>query len=108
MSQEVLAQTFQEAPETTLEKLCHPIYFVSDRTPGHILLNSFVRQRCHLFGVVDEFGSLAGIVTLEDVLESIIGEEIVDETDVAVDMQEVAKLRRKEQGNGADSQVGAD
>lgn len=107
MSQEVLANTVQDAPDTTLEKLCHPIHFVSDQTCGHILLNSFVRRRCHLFGVVDEFGSLVGIVTLEDVVESIIGEEIVDETDVAVDMQEVARLRRQDHSDNEDEPAGS-
>jgi CBS domain containing-hemolysin-like protein len=41
-----------------------------------------------------------GIVTLEDVIESSIGEEIVDEVDFAVDMQEVARLRRRDQLRG--------
>lgn len=59
-----------------------------------------MKRQTHLFGVMDDFGDLIGIVTLEDVIESLIGEEIVDEVDSAVDMQEVARLRRRDQIRG--------
>jgi CBS domain containing-hemolysin-like protein len=65
--------------------------------PGHTLLNQFLRRRKHLFGVIDEYGNIIGIVTMEDVLESLIGEEIVDETDKVVDMREVARKRSQQQ-----------
>ncbi len=81
----------------SLESLCKPMYFVSERTPGHVLLKSFIKRKSHLFGVMNKFGDLIGIVTLEDVIESLIGAEIVDEVDSAVDMQEVAQLRKREQ-----------
>ena len=71
------------------------IHLVSSDTPGHVLLETSLKRRAHLLGVVHRYGGLVGIVTLEDVLESLIGEEIVDEVDVAVDMQEVAKRRHR-------------
>ena len=47
--------------------------------------------------MVDDYGDITGIVTLEDVLEAVLGQEIVDEADSAVDMQEVAQRRKHEQ-----------
>jgi CBS domain containing-hemolysin-like protein len=47
--------------------------------------------RAHIVQIVDEYGSLAGILTLEDIIETMLGLEIVDEGDEAVDMQEHAR-----------------
>ena len=48
----------------------------------------------HLAVVLDEFGGMAGIITMEDVIETLLGLEIVDETDDTVDMREVARRHR--------------
>ena len=45
--------------------------------------------------VIEEFGAIRGIVTLEDIIETLLGLEIVDETDTVVDLQLFAKNRRK-------------
>ena len=54
------------------------------------LLSLFQTSRKHLALVVDEYGGVSGVVTLEDVLEILTG-EIVDETDKVIDLQEEAK-----------------
>ncbi len=61
------------------------------------LLNAFKKQKRHLFVVISEFGGVSGIVTIEDVIEEIIGDEIVDEFDLYEDLQKVArkKMRRR-------------
>lgn len=59
------------------------------------LLNAFKKTRSHLFVVLDEFGVVIGVVTIEDVIEEIIGSEIVDEYDRHEDMQEVAISKMK-------------
>ena len=51
----------------------------------------FLEERTHIMLVVDEYGGMEGILTLEDVLETLLGSEIVDELDAAADMQEVAR-----------------
>ena len=95
-SRDILSALAKDQFETKVEALCSPIYFVSEKTPGHVLLKSFLKRRTHLFGVSDEYGDITGIVTLEDVIESMLGEEIVDEVDSAVDMQEVAQRRKRD------------
>jgi CBS domain containing-hemolysin-like protein len=94
---EVLSGLANDQFSTTLGEISHPLLFVSEKTAGHVLLRAFLKRRTHLFGVVDEYGDITGIVTLEDVLESLLGEEIVDEIDEAVDMQEVARRKKQEQ-----------
>ena len=59
------------------------------------LLNKFKETRHHLFVVLNSYGEISGLVTVEDVVEEIIGEEIVDEFDKYVDLQEMAKRRLK-------------
>lgn len=96
LRRDVLAHLASDEFERTLGSLAKPLHFVSTSTQGHVLLKSFIRMRTHLFGVADDSGGIVGIVTLEDVLESLIGEEIVDEVDVVVDMQELARIRNEE------------
>lgn len=68
-----------------------PLYATASTALG-LLLN----QREHLLLVVDEYGGVAGVVSLEDIMETLLGVEIVGETDIAVDMREVArKLQQK-------------
>ncbi len=59
-------------------------------------LEQMLPQGHHIALVVDEFGGMEGVVTLEDLLETVLGEEIVDETDPAADMRELARRRREE------------
>lgn len=53
--------------------------------------DEFLRQRAHMMLIVDEYGSVEGILTLEDILETLLGLEIVDEGDINIDMQQYAR-----------------
>jgi len=53
---------------------------VHESTPAHQLLEQFKVKHQHLFVVLDEYGGTSGVVSLEDVLEELVG-EIIDETD---------------------------
>lgn len=54
-------------------------------------LETFIESNSHIMMVVDEYGGVEGILTLEDLLETLLGDEIVDEGDQAVDMQQLAR-----------------
>ncbi|HLU48254.1 MAG TPA: CBS domain-containing protein, partial [Planctomycetota bacterium] len=69
-----------ETDGRTVDDIKKSVLFVYESTPAHRLLQQFQRARQHLFVVVDEYGGTQGVVTLEDVLEEIVG-EILDETD---------------------------
>ena len=81
--------------DVTVEELSEPFHTVNTQeSVGHIL-DEFVRRREHLFIVKDEFGQFAGIITLEDAIETLLGVEIVDETDSVVDMRKLAEAKGK-------------
>lgn len=71
------------------------VYAVHQHTKLDEVLNAFLKTKHHMFVVLDEFETLVGILTVEDIIEEIVGVEIVDEFDVYTDMQEVAKRRVK-------------
>ncbi|MGF1560846.1 MAG: HlyC/CorC family transporter [Geminicoccaceae bacterium] len=66
-----------------VDDLCSPPWFVPDTTPLSQQLLAFRQKRSHLALVVDEYGALLGLVTLEDILEEIVG-DIADEKDIVV------------------------
>ena len=70
-----------------------PIHRVSTELRVPILLDIFIRRREHMFLVEDEYGQTAGIVTLEDAVETLLGREIMDESDTVEDMQELARAK---------------
>jgi len=76
-----------------LRQLMRPLLLIPDSLTLDKLLLRFLKQRGHIVGVVDEWGAIAGVVSLEDVLEEILGREIVDEYDESVDLQESARRR---------------
>ncbi|MEY2685496.1 MAG: Magnesium and cobalt efflux protein CorC [Pseudomonadota bacterium] len=71
----------QRAPELNIRALLRPVVFVPESKGLNDLLREFRGNRNHLAVVIDEFGRVAGLITIEDVLEEIVG-EIEDEFDV--------------------------
>jgi len=98
---EVLDAAIQRPDDSLrLTDLLHPIQFVPETMPANELLDHFIRERTHMAAVSDEYGGFEGVVTLEDVLECLLGAEIVDEHDEFEDMQAVARRR----GGGQDGE----
>ena len=79
------------APELNLRALLRPAVFVPESKRLNELLRDFRSNRNHLAVVIDEFGNTAGLITIEDVLEEIVG-EIEDEFDVAEDDGDIFAL----------------
>ncbi|MFG0307112.1 MAG: CNNM domain-containing protein [Phycisphaerales bacterium JB040] len=77
-------------PDRRLGDMTRPMHYVPETASLNSVLQEFARTGHHLYGVVDEHGTFVGLVSLEDVFESIIGAEIVDETDPVADMRDLA------------------
>ena len=95
LTRDILAALADDRFDQSLHTLSKPLFFVGADSPGHQLLRAFLKKRTHMFAVLGPNRSVIGIVTLEDVLESLIGAEIVDELDMVVDMRH---LHDKPQG----------
>lgn len=82
--------------ETLLGDIMLPLQFVLESHTLDKLLQEFLNAHTHLFAVLDEYGGLAGVISLEDVLEEILGREIIDESDNVADLRELARQRRSD------------
>ncbi|MEO8857912.1 MAG: transporter associated domain-containing protein [Burkholderiaceae bacterium] len=81
----------QRAPQVDVRALLRPAVFVPESKGLNDLLREFRGNRNHLAIVIDEFGRVAGLITIEDVLEQIVG-EIEDEFDVAEEEGDIFAL----------------
>ncbi len=84
-----------ESPDICLRTIARAIFFVPETANCFIVLFDFLRTRKQIAIIIDEYGGVAGLITLEDLLETLLGHEIVDEHDHAVDLQEVARRQRE-------------
>jgi CBS domain containing-hemolysin-like protein len=91
LRRDVFAGLAADKDDTRLADLGRPPHAVPESARLDQLLQEFLQRREHLFIVIDEYGGFSGIVALEDVIEEIVGEEIVDELDSTADMQEHAR-----------------
>ncbi|MCW8885359.1 MAG: CNNM domain-containing protein [Motiliproteus sp.] len=89
--------------DESILKFAKPIFRVSEKLHVQQLLDLFIHKKAHLFLVEDEFGQTAGVVSLEDAIETLLGREIVDETDLVEDMQDLAKSRYRDRLREANS-----
>ncbi len=75
----------------TLKDVILPIAITPEYTPVDTLFQRFIAERHHIMLVTNEFGTTVGLVTLEDIIETIFGIEILDETDHHPDLQHHAR-----------------
>ena len=91
-------QLFKQALEDNsklIKDIEKDIYRINEQVPVSWALDLFIEKKEHMFLVLDKYDQVEGIVTLEDCVETILGVEIVDESDAHVDMRELAKLKMR-------------
>jgi len=91
LRQEILEKMAEDKFSTRLNDIIRPILTFSEEDSVADIWEKFLEKKEHISVILDEYGSVRGIVTLEDVIETMLGHEIVDEKDEVVDMQEYAK-----------------
>ncbi len=88
---ELLRHLVEDKGKSRVGELKRDLLAVHESCPIPDLFTRFLEKREHIALVVDEFGGMSGIVTMEDVIETLLGMEIIDELDSTVDMQKLAR-----------------
>ena len=96
LTKEFFMALSEDRHSSHLTELMRPVHFVAETSSLNKVLMEFLESRKHLFVVLDEYGGLSGLISLEDILEEILGREIVDESDVVVDKRMLARMRRRQ------------
>jgi len=94
MTKKIFKHALQD-DSVTLESIQKDIYKINENIPVSMALDLFIKKKEHMFLVQDSYDQTEGIVTLEDCVETILGVEIMDESDSHADMREVAKQKMK-------------
>ncbi|MFZ5797142.1 MAG: hemolysin family protein [Desulfobulbaceae bacterium] len=95
LSRDIYMAAAENLGHVKLAQIMHKAHFVPETAPLNQVMLDFFERHQHLFVVVDEYGSVTGVISLEDIIEEIMGREIIDESDKAKDMRELARARQK-------------
>lgn len=87
----ILEEMVNNNGDIPLSEIKRDILITERTTPIPRLFDTLVKKREHVALVVDEYGSVSGLVTMEDVIETLLGLEIMDESDSVADLQELAR-----------------
>jgi len=107
MTKQLFAQALKDN-SIPLKEIQKDIYRINEQVPVSWALDLFIEKKEHMFLVLDKYDQVEGIVTLEDCVETILGVEIVDESDAHVDMRELAKLKMRLQRRRQNSDLNLD
>ena len=91
LKDDVLEEMIDDKGAEPLSTLKRDIFMSAEDTPIPELFENFVQKRGHISMIVDEFGNTVGLVTMEDIIETLLGLEIMDESDSIEDMQMLAR-----------------
>ena len=95
LTKELFKALAEDKGSLLLKDLMRPVRFVVEAARLNNVLMDFINSREKLFAVIDEYGGLSGVISLEDILEEILGREILDEFDQVDDKRKLAKLKRQ-------------
>ncbi|KAG1649015.1 UPF0053 protein [Nymphon striatum] len=87
----ILEELVRNNGEMLLSEIRRDLIITERNTPIPELFNLLITKREHVALVVDEFGSVSGLVSMEDVIETLLGLEIMDENDNVADLQQLAR-----------------
>ncbi len=96
LRKDILLAAAEHKNDVALSQFMSPVHFVAETAPLNRVLIDFYERHQHLFIVVDEYGAMTGVIAMEDILEEIVGREIMDESDKAKNMRELARRQHKE------------
>ena len=96
---DLLTAASKDEWNTTLADLSKPLLTIQTDESVDLALDRFLGSKQQILAVLDEFGGTAGVVTMEDVIETLLGEEIVDELDEHEDMRELAREQADANGD---------
>ena len=91
---DLLKAKANDQDQMLVEQLMGEIQFVPETATLGNALQVFLKAHQQLLVAVDEFGATAGVVTMEDVIEQLLGREIFEKDDLAVDMRELARAKQ--------------
>ena len=96
LRQTILEKMAEDKFDAKLKEIARPILSFQENESVGTIWEKLLEKKEQISIIIDEYGTFRGIVTLEDVIETMLGKEIVDETDEVVDMQELAKEQWEE------------
>jgi len=91
---DLLGAKAEDRDNMPVTELTQDPIFIPDNAAASDALQTFLKHHQQLAIAVDEFGSMSGVITMEDVIEHIIGQEIFEDDDPAIDMRELARKRQ--------------
>ena len=86
----ILEASSRDCDTVKVSSYLKPVHLIPENISVTAALDQFIKRKEHIFIVVDEYGTVSGLVTMEDVVETILGIEIVDELDSVADMRQQA------------------
>jgi CBS domain containing-hemolysin-like protein len=96
LKNDLLQQLIDGKPDISLKSIKRDIVMVPETLPLRKIFDRLTSERQHLAVILDEYGGILGMVTQEDIIETLLGLEIMDETDKVTDLQKYARQKWEE------------